>query len=157
MIRRSKWDTKMNAPGKSVTPLKKCEIIGEIDDGVFKFMVFCLWYNNICPFILYEASCPLEVKYADGELERLGCAFVKYETKEQAVAAIEDLNGKHKMEVVYIYWAATQTPSATRIETTPPAALCGSTITTLRDGTDEGEAHPDKCDDIHLLYALQET
>lgn len=31
-----------------------------------------------------------------------GCAFVKYETKEQAVAAIEDLNGKHKMEVVCI-------------------------------------------------------
>ncbi|GJU99100.1 hypothetical protein Tco_1328371 [Tanacetum coccineum] len=109
--------------------------------------------------------------------------------KEQAVAAIEDLNGKHKMEGPFTgQWlppynttptfpafpvteavkltlvnglvgsgAATQTPSATRIETTPPAALCGSTITTLRDGTDEGEAHPDKCDDIHLLYALQET
>ncbi|GJU08735.1 transcription initiation factor TFIID subunit 1 isoform X1 [Tanacetum coccineum] len=28
----------------------------------------------------------------------VGCAFVKYETKEQAVAAIEGLNGKHKME-----------------------------------------------------------
>lgn len=28
-----------------------------------------------------------------------GCAFVKYETKEQAVAAIEALNGKHKIEV----------------------------------------------------------
>ncbi|KAF3669828.1 RNA-binding protein BRN2 [Capsicum annuum] len=86
------------------------------------------------------ASSPLQVKYADGELERLehklfvgmlpknvsdpevsalfsqygvikdlqilrgsqqtskGCAFLKYEKKEQAVAAIEALNGKHKME-----------------------------------------------------------
>ncbi|CAM8988251.1 unnamed protein product [Rhodiola kirilowii] len=86
------------------------------------------------------ASSPLQVKYADGELERLehklfigmlpkniteaevydlfsiygtindlqilrgsqqtsrGCAFLKYETKEQALAAIEAINGKHKME-----------------------------------------------------------
>ncbi|XP_019168142.1 PREDICTED: RNA-binding protein BRN1-like isoform X2 [Ipomoea nil] len=29
-----------------------------------------------------------------------GCAFSKYETREQAVAAIEAINGKHKMEVV---------------------------------------------------------
>lgn len=28
-----------------------------------------------------------------------GCAFLKYETKEQAVAAIEALNGTHKIEV----------------------------------------------------------
>lgn len=28
-----------------------------------------------------------------------GCAFLKYETKEQAIAAIEALNGVHKMEV----------------------------------------------------------
>jgi CUG-BP- and ETR3-like factor len=28
-----------------------------------------------------------------------GCAFLKYETKEQAMAAIEALNGKHKKEV----------------------------------------------------------
>ena len=28
-----------------------------------------------------------------------GCAFLKYETKEQALAAIEALNGKHKIEV----------------------------------------------------------
>ncbi|XP_071720488.1 RNA-binding protein BRN1-like isoform X2 [Rutidosis leptorrhynchoides] len=100
------------------------------------------------------ASCPLQVKYADGELERLehkifigmlpknvsegevsslfsqygtlkdlqilrgsqqtskGCAFVKYETKEQAVAAIEDLNGKHKMEgstvPLVVKWADTE-------------------------------------------------
>ncbi|MCH88819.1 CUGBP Elav-like family member 5-like, partial [Trifolium medium] len=87
------------------------------------------------------ASSPLQVKYADGELERLehklfigmlpknvsevevsalfskygtikdlqilrgsqqtskGCAFLKYETKEQALAALEAINGKHKMEV----------------------------------------------------------
>ncbi|KAH1195528.1 RNA-binding protein BRN1 [Glycine max] len=86
------------------------------------------------------ASSPLQVKYADGELERLehklfigmlpknvseveisalfskygtikdlqilrgsqqtskGCAFLKYETKEQALAALEAINGKHKME-----------------------------------------------------------
>jgi hypothetical protein len=28
-----------------------------------------------------------------------GCAFLKYETKEQAVTAIEALNGTHKIEV----------------------------------------------------------
>ncbi|KAH6813996.1 RNA-binding protein-defense related 1 [Perilla frutescens var. hirtella] len=86
------------------------------------------------------ASSPLQVKYADGELERLehklfigmlpknvsdaevsalfsnygtitdlqllrgyqqtskGCAFLKFETKEQALGAIEALNGKHKIE-----------------------------------------------------------
>ncbi|WVZ07816.1 hypothetical protein V8G54_021162 [Vigna mungo] len=100
------------------------------------------------------ASSPLQVKYADGELERLGqplmcnfllsldlehklfigmlpknvseveisalfsqygtikdlqvlrgsqqtskgCAFLKYETKDQALAALEAINGKHKME-----------------------------------------------------------
>ncbi|KAJ9543111.1 hypothetical protein OSB04_022818 [Centaurea solstitialis] len=100
------------------------------------------------------ASCPLQVKYADGELERLehklfigmlsknvsegevselfsqygtlkdlqilrgsqqtskGCAFVKYDTKEQAVAAIEGLNGKHKMEgstvPLVVKWADTE-------------------------------------------------
>ncbi|XP_062181553.1 RNA-binding protein BRN1-like [Phragmites australis] len=101
------------------------------------------------------ASSPLQVKYADGELERLehklfigmlpknvtdsemtdlfskygnikdlqilrgsqqtskaGCAFVKYETKEQAVAAIEALNGKHKIEgssvPLVVKWADTE-------------------------------------------------
>ena len=29
----------------------------------------------------------------------IGCAFLKFETKEQALAAIDALNGKHKMEV----------------------------------------------------------
>nr|GEX82382.1 RNA-binding protein BRN1 isoform X1 [Tanacetum cinerariifolium] len=103
---------------------------------------------------LTGASSPLQVKYADGELERLehklfigmlpknvsegevsalfsqygtlkdlqilrgsqqtskGCAFVKYETKDQAVAAIEGLNGKHKMEgstvPLVVKWADTE-------------------------------------------------
>ncbi|GFQ06109.1 cugbp elav-like family member 3 [Phtheirospermum japonicum] len=109
------------------------------------------------------ASTPLQVKYADGELERIrssclnktsehklfvgmlpknvddaevsalfseygtitdlqilrgslqttkGCAFLKFETKEQAVAAIEALNGKHKMEgstiPLVVKWADTE-------------------------------------------------
>ncbi|XP_059660561.1 RNA-binding protein BRN1-like [Cornus florida] len=100
------------------------------------------------------ASGPLQVKYADGELERLehklfvgmlpknvsdaevsalfsqygtikdlqilrgsqqtskGCAFLKYETKDQALAAIEELNGKHKMEgstvPLVVKWADTE-------------------------------------------------
>lgn len=29
----------------------------------------------------------------------VGCAFLKYETKEQAISALEAINGKHKMEV----------------------------------------------------------
>lgn len=29
----------------------------------------------------------------------VGCAFIKFEAKNQALAAIEALNGKHKMEV----------------------------------------------------------
>ncbi|WOG94785.1 hypothetical protein DCAR_0314082 [Daucus carota subsp. sativus] len=100
------------------------------------------------------AASPLQVKYADGELERLehklfigmlpknvtevevsdlfsqygdikdlqilrgsqqtskGCAFLKYETKEQAVAAIEALNGNHRMEgstvPLVVKWADTE-------------------------------------------------
>ncbi|KAH6799704.1 hypothetical protein C2S51_036188 [Perilla frutescens var. frutescens] len=100
------------------------------------------------------ASRLLQVKYADGELERLehklfvgmlpktvsdtevsdlfseygtiqdlqilrgsvqtskGCAFLKFETKEQALAAIEALNGKHKMEgssiPLVVKWADTE-------------------------------------------------
>ncbi|KAI0530784.1 hypothetical protein KFK09_000332 [Dendrobium nobile] len=41
-----------------------------------------------------------------------GCAFLKYETKEQALAALEDLNGKHKMEdstvPLVVKWADTE-------------------------------------------------
>ncbi|KAK1279125.1 Flowering time control protein FCA [Acorus gramineus] len=106
-------------------------------------------------FSLSQASSPLQVKYADGELERLehklfvgmlpknvsdaevsalfsqygnikdlqilrgsprtskaGCAFLKYETKEQALAALEALNGKYKMEgssvPLVIKWADTE-------------------------------------------------
>ncbi|GKB62609.1 retrovirus-related pol polyprotein from transposon TNT 1-94, partial [Tanacetum coccineum] len=39
-----------------------------------------------------------KIMHDEFEMSMMGCAFVKYETKEQAVAAIEDLNGKHKME-----------------------------------------------------------
>ncbi|XP_031485665.1 RNA-binding protein BRN1-like isoform X2 [Nymphaea colorata] len=100
------------------------------------------------------AASPLQVKYADGELERLehklfvgmlpktvseaevsdlfskygnirdlqilrgsqqtskGCAFLKYETKDQAISAIEALNGKHRMEgstvPLVVKWADTE-------------------------------------------------
>ncbi|KAJ0979706.1 hypothetical protein J5N97_015180 [Dioscorea zingiberensis] len=101
------------------------------------------------------ASSPLQVKYADGELERLehklfigmlpknvseaevsalfskygnikdlqilrgsqqtnkaGCAFLKYETKEQALEALEALNGKYRMEgssvPLVVKWADTE-------------------------------------------------
>ncbi|THG15854.1 hypothetical protein TEA_023877 [Camellia sinensis var. sinensis] len=41
-----------------------------------------------------------------------GCSFLKYETKEQALAAIEALNGKHKMEgssvPLVVKWADTE-------------------------------------------------
>lgn len=104
--------------------------------------------------MLPGASRLMQVKYADGELERLehklfvgmlpksvsdaevsglfseygtikdlqilrgsvqttkGCAFLKFETKEQALAAIEALNGKHKMEgssiPLVVKWADTE-------------------------------------------------
>ncbi|KAM7277137.1 hypothetical protein ACFE04_019003 [Oxalis oulophora] len=100
------------------------------------------------------ASSPLQVKYADGELEKLehklfvgmlpknvseaeiselfstygiitdiqilrgsqqtskGCAFIKFETKEQANDAMEAVNGKHKMEgsnvPLVVKWADTE-------------------------------------------------
>ncbi|KAK8588264.1 hypothetical protein V6N12_022717 [Hibiscus sabdariffa] len=100
------------------------------------------------------ASSPLQVKYADGELERLehklfvgmlpknvseaevaalfskygtikdlqiirgsqqtskGCAFLKYETKEQALDALQAINGKHNMEgssvPLVVKWADTE-------------------------------------------------
>jgi len=103
---------------------------------------------------LQPVASPLQVKYADGEMERLehklfigmlpkgaskadvmavfspygtikelsvikgsqptskGCAFLKYETKEQAIAAIEALNGVHKMEgspsALVVKWADTE-------------------------------------------------
>ncbi|XP_018470245.1 RNA-binding protein BRN2 [Raphanus sativus] len=100
------------------------------------------------------ASSPLQVKYADGEVERLehklfvgmlpknvteaevsslfskygtikdvqilrgslqtskGCVFLKYESKEQAVAAMEAINGKHIVEgsnvPLVVKWADTE-------------------------------------------------
>ncbi|GMJ09159.1 Bruno-like 1, RNA-binding protein-defense related 1 [Hibiscus trionum] len=102
---------------------------------------------------LHGASSPLQVKYADGELERLehklfvgmlpknvseaevaalfskygtikdlqiirgsqqtskGCAFLKYETKEQALDALQAINGKHSLEgssvPLVVKWADT--------------------------------------------------
>ncbi|CAA7047062.1 unnamed protein product [Microthlaspi erraticum] len=106
------------------------------------------------------ASSLLQVKYADGELERLehklfvgmlpknvteadvkslfsnygtirdlqilrgaqqtskGCAFLKYETKEQAVSAMDAINGIHKMEgssvPLVVKWADTERERHTR-------------------------------------------
>ncbi|KAF5744171.1 RNA-binding protein-defense related 1 isoform 2 [Tripterygium wilfordii] len=106
------------------------------------------------------ASSSLQVKYADGELERLenklfvgmlpknvseaevsalfskygtikdlqilrgsqqtskGCAFLKYETKEQALAGLEAINGNHKMEgssvPLVVKWADTEKERQTR-------------------------------------------
>ncbi|XP_022728439.1 RNA-binding protein BRN1-like isoform X2 [Durio zibethinus] len=103
---------------------------------------------------LLGASSPLQVKYADGELERLehklfvgmppknvleaevsalfskygtikdlqilrgsqqtskGCAFLKYETKEQALDALVTINGKHIIEgssvPLVVKWADTE-------------------------------------------------
>ncbi|KAL8513480.1 hypothetical protein ACS0TY_012809 [Phlomoides rotata] len=65
------------------------------------------------------ASSPMQIRYADGELEKLGspqskkgCAFIKFETKKQALAAIEALNGKHNMEgcniPLVVKWADTE-------------------------------------------------
>ncbi|CAD5326982.1 unnamed protein product [Arabidopsis thaliana] len=110
--------------------------------------------------VVDEANSLLQVKYADGELERLehklfvgmlpknvseaevqslfskygtikdlqilrgaqqtskGCAFLKYETKEQAVSAMESINGKHKMEgstvPLVVKWADTERERHTR-------------------------------------------
>eukprot|EP00252_Welwitschia_mirabilis_P008586 TRINITY_DN2053_c0_g1_i4.p1 TRINITY_DN2053_c0_g1~~TRINITY_DN2053_c0_g1_i4.p1 ORF type:complete len:413 (+),score=86.86 TRINITY_DN2053_c0_g1_i4:257-1495(+) len=105
--------------------------------------------------ILPGAFSPMQVKYADGELERIehklfigmlprnvtdgevrtifakygtikelqilqnsqqpskaGCAFLKYETREQAVAAVEALHGKYQMEgsslPLVVKWADTE-------------------------------------------------
>ncbi|XP_010240822.1 PREDICTED: RNA-binding protein BRN1-like [Nelumbo nucifera] len=109
------------------------------------------WHNKRT---LPGASSPLQVKYADGELERLehklfvgmlpknvsdtevsalfskygtikdlqilrgsqqtskGCAFLKYETREQAIAAMETINGKYRMEgssvPLVVKWADTE-------------------------------------------------
>jgi CUG-BP- and ETR3-like factor len=41
----------------------------------------------------------LQILRGSQQTSKAGCAFLKYETKEQALAAIEALNGKHKIEV----------------------------------------------------------
>ncbi|XWS53494.1 hypothetical protein CRYUN_Cryun10bG0006100 [Craigia yunnanensis] len=40
---------------------------------------------------------PIQVRYADGERERLGCGFVKFADREMALAAIDALNGIYTM------------------------------------------------------------
>ncbi|KAJ8434491.1 hypothetical protein Cgig2_021447 [Carnegiea gigantea] len=132
------------------------------------------------------ASSPLQVKYADGELERLehklfvgmlpknvseaevsalfsqygtitelqilrgpqqtskGCAFLKYETKEQALVAMDAVNGKHKMEgsntPLVVKWADTEkerqarraqkaqsrAPTAASADSSPHSSLFGA-------------------------------
>ena len=51
------------------------------------------WCSQARRFMLFSVCC----------IDYVGCAFLKYETKEQALSAIEALNGKHKMEVCVIY------------------------------------------------------
>ncbi|KAK8711549.1 hypothetical protein V6N13_146830 [Hibiscus sabdariffa] len=109
---------------------------------------------NVVVYNVEYASSPLQVKYADGELERLehklfvgmlpknvseaevaalfskygtikdlqiirgsqqtskGCAFLKYETKEQALDALQAINGKHNFEgssvPLVVKWADTE-------------------------------------------------
>ncbi|XP_042420557.1 RNA-binding protein BRN1-like [Zingiber officinale] len=117
------------------------------------------------------AASPMQVKYADGELERLehklfigmlpknvsdadiaalfskygairdlkllrgsqhtnkGCAFLKYETKEQALAALEALNGKHRMEgssvPLVVKWADTEKERQARRAQKAPSQASG--------------------------------
>jgi hypothetical protein len=52
--------------------------------------------QNIFTFLLYF---PVHLACLSNGYVAAGCAFLKYETKEQAMAAIEALNGKHKIEV----------------------------------------------------------
>lgn len=47
---------------------------------------FFQFYVAIVSFVIFDTA---------------GCAFLKYETKEQALAAIESLNGKYRMEVCF--------------------------------------------------------
>ncbi|VAH18576.1 unnamed protein product [Triticum turgidum subsp. durum] len=54
----------------------------------------------------------LQILRGSQQTSKAGCAFLKYETKEQAVAAIEALNGKHKIEgssvPLVVKWADTE-------------------------------------------------
>ncbi|KAI5018180.1 hypothetical protein ZWY2020_043068 [Hordeum vulgare] len=44
----------------------------------------------------------LQILRGSQQASKAGCAFLKYETKEQAVAAIEALSGKHKIGMGYV-------------------------------------------------------
>ncbi|VAH06823.1 unnamed protein product [Triticum turgidum subsp. durum] len=54
----------------------------------------------------------LQILRGSQQTSKAGCAFLKYETKDQAVAAIEALNGKHKIEgssvPLVVKWADTE-------------------------------------------------
>jgi len=54
----------------------------------------------------------LQILRGSQQTSKAGCAFLKYETKEQAVAAIEALNGTHKIEgssvPLVVKWADTE-------------------------------------------------
>lgn len=55
----------------------------------------------MCPYF----SSLSRVTYMFLLLTIAGCAFLKYETKDQALAALEALNGKYRMEVcAYSVW-----------------------------------------------------
>ncbi|XP_041993236.1 RNA-binding protein BRN1-like isoform X2 [Salvia splendens] len=68
-------------------------------------------------FSVYGTIKDLQILRGSGQTSK-GCAFMKFETKEQALAAIEALNGKHKMEGSYIplvvKWADTEKERQTR-------------------------------------------
>ena len=58
--------------------------------------------NDICPSRVMLLFCSFDMlSLLMVPLVLTGCAFLKYETKEQAIAAIEALNGVHKMEVLF--------------------------------------------------------
>lgn len=60
-----------------------------------------------------QRACVLDLQILRGSQQtNKGCAFLKYETKEQALAAIEALNGNHRMEgstlPLVVKWADTE-------------------------------------------------
>lgn len=69
----------------------------------------CLGILSFSPCLLpYHLLLTLQV-FSTNNLELYfflvaGCAFLKYDTKEQALAALEAINGKHKMEVCIFFF-----------------------------------------------------
>ncbi|XP_047939246.1 RNA-binding protein BRN1-like isoform X2 [Salvia hispanica] len=68
-------------------------------------------------FSVYGTIKDLQILRGSGQTSK-GCAFLKFETKEQALAAIEALNGKHKIEgssiPLVVKWADTEKERQTR-------------------------------------------